>query len=885
MRPPQDAFGGVPYTLAGLILDLDADDLRSELADAAAVTTWTDRSGNANHVTQSVAGNKPLFNYTNEAMNGHASVDFTKANSHYLAGSAIPICTTLSGADKPFTVFVVVRRSTKVSAEEMLWSLGNSAQASQSYIAGGYTYANSNSQRPRFRIRDDVPAAEFAPSNGTVEITDFSPQVLCYSASGTAANHYVVGASQNPLYDATVSSSVTTDYSAQGTITVDRFAIGAFHRSTVTLPLQGEISRVLIYNRELSASERQRICQHLWNRYVVRGITAPSGLSGLLHHWDASLLSEAAAAAVTTFAASTGGKDFTGAGGARPVVALHPNGNKVLQFDGTDDTMTAGVAADWTFLHNDAEWSAFVVWRAYDEADLALNPILDTVNNATATVRGIGIYHDAASSAHSIQVKIGAANATAVLNFDSQDYGVRPTGWHVTHVTHEVSTALPSTEEEYQIWQDNENFAAADRGVAQSGTDSANTLTLGSLAGGVTFGKIQVAEIIIYNRKLGRPWESQLVNEYLARKWQTTHCALVGGNGLANVLNDATPHRAFPAMCQDENGTWHCIYRRATAHSTSRGVGVHQTSADGLCWSPERVIYDINDADGRDFRGEAGFICVTQGSRAGRLLFLSKWSTDASAIEVTNFASTLILGKSDDNGGSWTFADPMVNDPKNVYATPWDYTASPNGLIELSTGRILMTFTSKDNGQDGNNQDLNLSYSDDGGETWSAAVIIATHDVELGLNKRITESCIIEFADGELLLAARNDTDKEIWLAHSTAAAPTQWTWDGAKAFDGYGRPEMAVDPNAANGVFIVYRNDPGDTTVWRYSSNRGVAWSAAALAFSNLHSTTVITAYATMTYAHFSTDADGNLWLAYGLEYDQAGDADVFARLWRLKV
>jgi hypothetical protein len=371
------------------------------------------------------------------------------------------------------------------------------------------------------------------------------------------------------------------------------------------------------------------------------------------------------------------------------------------------------------------------------------------------------------------------------------------------------------------------------------------------------------------------------VHDSLAAKWKTAHCALVAGNGLAGNMNDATPHRGFPAICQDATGVYHAIYRRGATHGTSRGVGCHSTSEDLIHWSAERVIYDIDDADGRDFRGGGAFIRLTQGEHAGRLLFLTNWAADDSGLEVTGFASTNLLGISDDNGGSWTWSNPQENDPKNVYEDPWDYTvANAAALIELSTGRILMTFTSKDATSDSDNQDLNLAYSDDGGATWSASVIIGLHDVAFNnqLNKRITESWIVEWGDGELTMFVRNDTDKEIWRAVSDITDVESWTFDAAKLFDGWGRPMAVRDPSDAEALTMFHRSDPGDLSVWRYSTDRGVNWTAAR-AFSNLHQSTPFDPYNGTSYHYAIIDADDSVVVCYGLE--RQPDSDIWVRRW----
>lgn len=874
----------VPYAIQGLAADFDADDLLASLADTDPVTTWEDATGNGNDVGNT-GTNRPAFDAENPAFNGHASVNFAKASTQYLFASTGALITAMSGTDKPATVFVACRRSTKaIGAEECLWSFGNSGSGTNSYVAGLHNNGSSQ-QRQRLRIREDGATAE---SNDTSlsEIIDLGPFIDIISLSGTAGNGYIIGESQNPHYDATVADGLTVDYTAQGTITLNRFAIGAFLRSTATLACDVEIARVLVYTRELNEAERVRVANYLWNRYCNFGgttILPDSILDSLIHSWDAAGVSALAGETIATISDGAGGKTFSSPLSTnRPTCRVDPvSGKKYAEFDGVDNYMQAGVAADWQFLHDGTDYTLALVYRPKSAAS-ALTPLLDTVDNDTSATghSGIGIYHDAVSAAHSIQVKIGATNATPVLNHDSQDYGDRPDTWHVLILTREGT--IPASEENYTITLDNELYVASDQGVTPNAVAPDFALTLGALAGAGTFGQFDFQALLIFDRKLGRPGELQILGEVLARNYATSHAALVGGNGLAGVLNDGTPNRSFSALCMDGAGMWHCIYRRAATHGSSRGVGVIKSSADGIRWSDERVIYDVDDADGRDFRAEGGFIRLKQGANAGRLLYFTKWSADDSNIYVAGKRSTLLIGYSDDNGGSWTWFDPLENEGD---ISTWNYTASPNGLIELQTGpnpgRILATFSMNDTDTPGGgvvNQDIRLFYSDDGGLTWSPTVVIYEHDTDLGVDKRATETHIIEFADGELVMSVRNDTDKRIEFARSDSATPTVWVFDAGTGIGGYGRPVMAIDPNDGEAVFLWHRSDTTDLTVWRYSTDRCATWSTMR-AVSNLHSTTTVAAYTAMSYCFPAFDNDGNLWVSHSM--DVLPDSDVFVRRW----
>lgn len=868
--------GDFLHSIPNLEADFDGDDLIGVIADAAKVTAWPDAKGNGNDVAHGTAGNQPVFDQVDPYFNGHASVNFQRANSHYLFASTGSILTALSGADKAFEIFVVARYATKPGSEtsEALVALGNSAGATP--LLQCFVRHTSGALRPRFSANDGGGAVEV---NGLNELVDLGPQVHCYSSNGATASNYLIGATQNPLNDALANNIASGDYSAVGSMTFNRFCIGALLRSTVANHANCAIARVLVFSRQLSAVERQQVSEHLWLKYCAAPyLTIPSRLlSGITNLWEAASVPNVDGELVTSMNDSIGSKAFSFSGGGRPTMRVLPGGRKVLEFDGVGNFGTAGVAADWAFLHNGTAMSGFIVYRIL-AGDAAFCPLIDTLNNDPTNRNGLGVYHDGASGAHSIQFKVGATNATPVLNHDSQDYGARPGAWHVAHWTREAS--IPSTEEPFQIWLDNENYAAHPAGVAAAAGDPTYTLHLGKLANTATFGKFQVALIVFYNRKLGRPGDSQIVNEWCAHQMRTSHVALAAGNGLANIMNDATMHRAFVGLARSGIGEWVHTYRRATTHGASAGVACLKTSADNYRLSKERVIFD--DSANFDWRGTNSLTKIS----TGRLLLGGKLSaTDSTLLPYT---SHVLI--SDDHAATWS-APVFLSNVGDAWASgkTMEYDEGVNSVVELGDGSLLGHFMARFSGDGGEATRIAQCRSYDGGKKWTQPEQIFFGQATGGGGdfpeiERIQEPFVIRFPDtGMLLMAIRADTPTQrVYFATSNDDGVT---W-GPKPMttldrvDGWGHPTLARDPNNADGVFCFHRIAAANLPVWRYSASRGSqgSWSATR-PVSNLTSTTTIQAYNGMTHCYPAFDESGNLWLSFGLE--RQPDGDVFVRRW----
>lgn len=235
-------IGFTPDKVSGLNLWLDASDaatlLQSSGGSAATldgdpVGQWRDKSLNANHASQSDGTKKPSLKTA--IQNGKSIVRFDGVND-FLNGNLASISTN------SFSCFIVYRKSSTASLQVSL-SSGNgllqyltiNGGASDGYSSGDdYIYPNahrglkiSNNQTSNFVLMEQI-------GGSTVSVFKNS------SAS---------------------SSNTVTSYSASN------FYISSYIGSSYFFG--GDFAEILIYNQNLSASDRQLIESYLNSKWSI----------------------------------------------------------------------------------------------------------------------------------------------------------------------------------------------------------------------------------------------------------------------------------------------------------------------------------------------------------------------------------------------------------------------------------------------------------------------------------------------------------------------------------------------------------------------------------------------------------------------------------------
>jgi hypothetical protein len=226
-----------PALIPNLVARYDASDLSSISVSGSDVTQWNDVSGNARHATQGTSANRPKSG--TRTINGINAIDFDGTND-YLFNNGV--AASFSGADKPFTVFIMQARD--VTGNLVPWSLGNTTTGTPYFWQRGDT----------LQLRDSSSNITVLTTTG---ISAATPLFATFRSSGLNFTGY--------LNKTLVNTGTAYD---RGTITLNRGTIGAFSSIGGVVGTFGEffnglIGELIYYDRELTDLEVTQVHDYL----------------------------------------------------------------------------------------------------------------------------------------------------------------------------------------------------------------------------------------------------------------------------------------------------------------------------------------------------------------------------------------------------------------------------------------------------------------------------------------------------------------------------------------------------------------------------------------------------------------------------------------------
>jgi hypothetical protein len=293
---------------------------------------WRDKSGNNRHATQATGGSRPTIASYFAAK---SALSFDGSDDHLRADAA---ATVFNSADQSASMIAVVTPSTSSAA----------VVASAGPANGSSSLAAMYTGTPSYWLRDTNATGDQA--------------ISAVRAGGE--KYMMVGVSSETARSLAINGAVVSSVTQTiGTLSVDRFTVGALGRAANTSLYNGRVAELLVYARTLSGSERQRIERYLASKW---GITlAPIVSNADAQDWvnrvyaNGGTVSSTTASAVNTFCSAIDEANirdrfyrlnlFCGTGLSAALVPLYRGPSlSGTQYGDTTDTNNNFVSGDYT---------------------------------------------------------------------------------------------------------------------------------------------------------------------------------------------------------------------------------------------------------------------------------------------------------------------------------------------------------------------------------------------------------------------------------------------------------------------------------------------------------------------------------------------------------
>jgi hypothetical protein len=231
-----------PRQVGGLRLWLDATDPAgngTQPANASSVSSWVDKSGNGNTVTQATGANQPT--YRTNVLNGKPVVRFDGVNDLMGKSSASSLGTTV-------TMFVVGTTNGNASTRGTFFD----------YSTGAATNTGANIVQ-----RDAGPDMTVGFFDGTLDQFSSGAIALPYTA---VMYCYNTGSDGFLFLNGTQAATGAT-----GNISgaPNAYTIGSLFNGVASWFLNGDVAEVIFYNGNISTAQKLLVNRYLGNKWGI----------------------------------------------------------------------------------------------------------------------------------------------------------------------------------------------------------------------------------------------------------------------------------------------------------------------------------------------------------------------------------------------------------------------------------------------------------------------------------------------------------------------------------------------------------------------------------------------------------------------------------------
>lgn len=230
-----------PTSIPGCCLWLDAADTSTLTTSGANVTQWRDKSGNANHASNTA--NYPTL--SNSAQNGRSVLSFNGASSQNLTLSTTSLPTGTTQCS-----FYFVCRATATSTR-MIFSYGVNPAATN--------------QTPQFYYTNGTLNVDTYGAGGLSDAINVQDSYTILSCTFTNSNVAWTNGTQFTGGSTAITLNTGTGYASIGLGLVG---------STPSFPFTGQIAEIIIYNRPATTSQRQQLEGYLAWKWGIQSSLA-----------------------------------------------------------------------------------------------------------------------------------------------------------------------------------------------------------------------------------------------------------------------------------------------------------------------------------------------------------------------------------------------------------------------------------------------------------------------------------------------------------------------------------------------------------------------------------------------------------------------------------
>ena len=250
IKAPWD-YESCQITQDGLIGHWDAGS--GVTLNGADVAGWADKV-NGHVLAQSTPAKQPLF-VASGALNNQPAIEFSSASAQVLESATNYVGNT-TGDFTVLTVFRPVHVGGTVTMSPVMWADNSRAQ--------GYYMLKSGGVDQTYSMQQSNPVSGTISSGYVNNTANYytTGGVHCIMGSTGEAKRFYIRGNNREMIDANGSGTYSTN-------TTTGFGIGAGRNSTI--PFDGQIMEIIVYNRLLSLAELMEAEKNLMFKYQIFG--------------------------------------------------------------------------------------------------------------------------------------------------------------------------------------------------------------------------------------------------------------------------------------------------------------------------------------------------------------------------------------------------------------------------------------------------------------------------------------------------------------------------------------------------------------------------------------------------------------------------------------